>query len=85
MKSGELVKDEFFTLFEAVGALEVCAPKIDWIEADVLKIMDSKMDSGHLEPGETLEDEYDVLRDLLPGEVIGIMDQILCHEVGRLA
>ncbi len=44
--------------------------------------MDSKMDSGHLEPGETLEDEYDVLRKLLPEEVIGIMDQILCHEVG---
>lgn len=40
------------------------------------------MDSGHLEPGETLEDEYDVLRKLLPEEVIGIMDQILCHEVG---
>lgn len=24
LRSGELVKDEFFTLFEAVGALEVC-------------------------------------------------------------
>lgn len=47
--------------------------------------MDSKMDSGHLEPGETLEDEYDVLRDLLPEEVLGIMDQILCHEVSSLA
>lgn len=65
LKTGQLVKDEYFTLFEAVSALE---------------IMDSKMDSGHLEPGETLEDEYDVLRDLLPEEVLGIMDQILCHE-----
>lgn len=43
--------------------------------------MDSKMDSGYLEPGETLEDEYDILRNLLPEEVLGIMDQILCHEV----
>lgn len=24
LQSGELVKDEYFTLFEAVGALEVC-------------------------------------------------------------
>ena len=46
--------------------------------------MDSKMDSGHLAPGETLEDEYNVLRNLLPEEVIGIMDQILCHEVSCL-
>jgi N-alpha-acetyltransferase 35, NatC auxiliary subunit len=46
--------------------------------------MDSKMDSGHVEPGETLEDEYDVLRELLPEEVIGIMDQILCHEVSLM-
>ncbi|ERF76623.1 hypothetical protein EPUS_04443 [Endocarpon pusillum Z07020] len=66
LNTGQLVKDEYFTLFEAVGALE---------------IMDSKMDSGHLAPGETLEDEYNVLRNLLPEEVIGIMDQILCHEV----
>jgi N-alpha-acetyltransferase 35, NatC auxiliary subunit len=54
------------------------------MEADVLQIMDSKLDSGHLQPGETLEDEYDVLRSLLPEEVLGIMDQILCHEVGSL-
>jgi N-alpha-acetyltransferase 35, NatC auxiliary subunit len=46
-----------------------------------VQIMDSKMDSGHLDPGETLEDEYDVLQSMLPEEVIGIMDQILCHEV----
>ncbi|KAK2766208.1 hypothetical protein FQN54_007724 [Arachnomyces sp. PD_36] len=73
LKTGELVKDEYFTLFEAVGALE---------------IMDSKMDSGYLGPSETegktiaqaLEDDYDVHRDLLPEEVLGIMDQLLCHE-----
>lgn len=39
------------------------------------------MDSGHLELGETLEDDYDVLQELLPEEVIGIMDQMLCFEV----
>lgn len=43
--------------------------------------MDAKMDSGYLAPGETLEDDYDVLRELLPEEVVGIMDQLLCHEV----
>ena len=44
--------------------------------------MDPKMDSGYLAPGETLEDDYDVLRTLLPEEVVGIMDQMLCYEVG---
>lgn len=43
--------------------------------------MDPKMDSGFLAPGETLDDEYDVSRPLLPEEVIGIIDQLLCHEV----
>lgn len=45
--------------------------------------MDPKMDSGCLAPRETLDDNYDVLRQLLPEEVIGIMDQMLCHEVGH--
>ena len=44
--------------------------------------MDPKMDSGHLRSGETLEDSYDILRELLPEEIIGIMDQLLCFEVG---
>ena len=43
--------------------------------------MDPKMDSGYLAPGEILEDEYDVLRPLSPEETIGIMDELLCHEV----
>jgi hypothetical protein len=43
--------------------------------------MDSKMDSGFLQPGETLEDDYDTLAPLLPEELIGIMDQLLCHEM----
>ena len=39
------------------------------------------MDSGFLAEGEDLEEDYDVLRHLLPGEVIGIMDQLLRAEV----
>lgn len=42
------------------------------------------MDNGYLAPGETLDDEYDVLRDLQPEEVIGIMDQLICFEVGSI-
>ncbi|KAJ5745259.1 hypothetical protein N7520_010441 [Penicillium odoratum] len=70
LRMGQLVKDETFTLFEAVGALE---------------IMDSKMDSGYIAPGENqaqaLEDDYDVRRALTPEEVVGLMDQLLCHEM----
>lgn len=43
--------------------------------------MDPKMDSGFLTSGESPEHDYDVLRELLPEEVIGIMDQMLCFEV----
>jgi N-alpha-acetyltransferase 35, NatC auxiliary subunit len=43
--------------------------------------MDPKMDSGFLKPGETLEDDYDTLTPLLPDELIGIMDQLLCYEM----
>lgn len=43
--------------------------------------MDPKMDSGCLAPGESLDDEYDFTRQLLPSEVIGIIDQLLCLEV----
>lgn len=46
--------------------------------------MDPKMDSGCLSPGESLDDDYDVNRPLLPEEVLGIIDQLLCHEVGVL-
>ena len=41
------------------------------------------MDSGHLKPGETLDDDYDVKRERTAEDVIGIMDQLLCHEVWR--
>ena len=43
------------------------------------------MDSGYLTSGETLDDDYDVLRELLPEEVLGIMDQMLCFEVCSLS
>lgn len=43
--------------------------------------MDPKMDSGFLQPGETLEDDYDTSISLLPEELIGIMDQLLCYEM----
>ncbi|KAI4239402.1 MAG: hypothetical protein LQ349_000423 [Xanthoria aureola] len=43
--------------------------------------MDPKMDSGYLKDGETLEDEFDILKKLLPEEVVGLMDQLLCHEM----
>lgn len=43
--------------------------------------MDPKMDSGYLADGDTLDENYDVLRELLPEEIIGIMDQMLCYEV----
>ena len=39
------------------------------------------MDTGVLMPGETLDDDYDILKELLPSEVLGIMDQLLCYEV----
>ncbi|KAI9782199.1 MAG: hypothetical protein M1839_005313 [Geoglossum umbratile] len=65
LENGQLVKDDYFTLFEAVGALE---------------IMDPKMDNGYLAPGEALEDEYDVMEPPSPHEIIGVMDQLLCHE-----
>ena len=42
------------------------------------------MDSGYLEPGETMEDEYDFSQALLPEEIIGIIDQLLCQEVCSL-
>ncbi|KAF2268902.1 amino-acid N-acetyltransferas-like protein subunit Mak10 [Lojkania enalia] len=66
LEVGQLVKDEYFTLFESIGALE---------------IMDPKMDSGFLQPGEASEDDYDTLGALLPEELIGIMDQLLCYEM----
>lgn len=39
------------------------------------------MDSGFLALGEALVDDYDIFRELLPEEVLGIMDQLLCCEM----
>lgn len=52
-------------------------------ESDSWQIMDSKMDSGYLGPGQNqnLEDDYDITRDLSAEEVLGVMDELLCYEV----
>lgn len=44
-----------------------------------LEIMDPKMDSGLLEPE---YESFEVMAPRIPEEVLGIMDQLLCHEVG---
>ncbi|KXJ96541.1 Mak10 subunit, NatC N-terminal acetyltransferase-domain-containing protein [Microdochium bolleyi] len=62
----DLIKDEHFTLFESVSALEIGDPK---------------MDSGFLHEGESLDEDYDVLQELLPEEILGIIDQLLCLEM----
>ncbi|KAJ2907142.1 hypothetical protein MKZ38_007657 [Zalerion maritima] len=66
LPAGTLVKDGHFTLFSAVGALE---------------IMDPKMDSGFRAPGETLDESYDITKPLSADEVLGIIDQLLSHEM----
>ncbi|KAI0456014.1 Mak10-domain-containing protein [Xylaria acuta] len=66
LSPGDIVKDDHFALFESVSALE---------------IMDRKMDSGVLNEGESLDEEYDVTRSLLPEEILGIIDQLLCLEM----
>ena len=39
------------------------------------------MDSGFLESGDILDDDYDVSRELLPEQVVGVMDSLLSLEV----
>ena len=39
------------------------------------------MDSGYLESGERLEDDYDVLQEISPEDVVEIMDSLLRSEV----
>lgn len=43
------------------------------------------MDSGCVKPGDEFEELFDVSRALDPQEVLGVMDQLLCHEVGSLS
>ena len=45
------------------------------------QIMDCKMDSGFLEDGETMDENYDFSRILALNETIGVVDQLLLHEV----
>jgi hypothetical protein len=45
----------------------------------VTQIMDPKMDSGLLQPE---YDFFDAWKPRLPEELIGIMDRLLCNEVG---
>ena len=49
------------------------------------QIMDPKMDSACNDPHNERGELYDVRRELLPDEVLGIMDQLLCHEVRPLS
>lgn len=66
LQPGQLVKDEFFTLFEAVGALE---------------IMDSKMDSGFIPEGDSFDADFDVSASLGAVQVLWVMDQLMCLEI----
>lgn len=45
------------------------------------QIGDPKMDSGCLEPGESLDQEFDMTKDILPEELIWLMDELLNREV----
>ena len=46
-----------------------------------MQIGDRKMDSGALEPGETLDEDFDIEKDFLPEELIWLMDELLNREV----
>jgi len=47
--------------------------------------MDPKMDSGLLIPDkDAAVDNFDPLQNMLPEEIIGIMDQLLSFEVRRV-
>lgn len=41
------------------------------------------MDSGCVDSQDELEELYDVTKPLLPEEVLGIIDQLICHEVSK--
>lgn len=45
--------------------------------------MDPKMDSGLLLSNDRTEATFDVLQELSPAQVLGIMDELLCFEVTR--
>ncbi|KAL5625325.1 hypothetical protein BROUX41_005385 [Berkeleyomyces rouxiae] len=66
MKPGEIIKDEQFSLFDSVAALEM---------------MDPKMDINCAEAETEPEPEFDIARDLTPQQVLGIMDQLISQEM----
>lgn len=66
LEIGQLIKEDHFTLFDAVQGLEIGHPT---------------MDAGLLDEGETLDDDYDVSQNLLPEEIIWIMDQLLAYQI----
>lgn len=45
------------------------------------KIMDGKMDSGYVPPGDTFEADFDPSQELDAEHVLWIMDQLLCMEI----
>ncbi|EHY54835.1 N-alpha-acetyltransferase, non-catalitic subunit [Exophiala dermatitidis] len=66
LRPGKLVKDEHFTLFEAVSALEIGDPK---------------MDSGALRSGPDDEEDLDLSLTPSAEEIIWLMDELTCREV----
>ncbi|KAI1614818.1 Mak10 subunit, NatC N-terminal acetyltransferase-domain-containing protein [Exophiala viscosa] len=66
LRPGKVVKDEHFTLFEAVSALEIGDPK---------------MDSGSVAFDPDTEVEFDFTATISPEEIIWLMDELLCREV----
>ncbi|CCG80564.1 putative Amino-acid N-acetyltransferase subunit Mak10 [Taphrina deformans PYCC 5710] len=63
---GELVREEQFSLQDAIAALE---------------IMDPKMDNGVIDVLEQNTEKYDISTPLSPGEIITIMDQLFACEM----
>ncbi|EXJ93337.1 hypothetical protein A1O1_01729 [Capronia coronata CBS 617.96] len=66
LQPGRLIKDEHFTLFEAVSALEIGDPK---------------MDSGVLGSDHDLEGDLDISTSASAEETIWLMDELMCREV----
>ncbi|RMD43227.1 hypothetical protein DV735_g1954, partial [Chaetothyriales sp. CBS 134920] len=65
----QLVKEDGFTLFEAVSALEIGDPK---------------MDSGSNAFDENAQDEIDVVADLTPDQLVWTIDELVRREVAWL-
>lgn len=86
MAPGKLVKDEHFTLFEAVSALEVRLRAAPSLQGERLtksqQIGDPKMDSGSLAFDADNEEPVDLTTALPPDQILWLMDQLLYREVG---